>query len=119
MKYMLLLLSPEDGIPASDTPEGQRLFQEWATALEGMQSAGVLIDSAPLTGASVATTVRVRDGELLITDGPAAEIREQVGGYTLIDCAHLDDALKWAATIPTAKVGSVEVRVVLDTGRSR
>lgn len=119
MKYMLLLLSPEDGVPEASTPEGQQLYQEWATALERMQSAGVLLDSAPLTAASVATTVRVRDGESLITDGPAAEIREQVGGYTLIECADLDDALKWAAAIPTAKVGTVEVRAVIDTGRSR
>ena len=117
MKYMLLLLSPEDGVPAPDTTEGQLLYREWATALEGMQSAGVLVDSAPLTAASTATSVRVRDGQTLISDGPAAEIREQIGGYTLIECADLDDALKWASTIPTAKVGTVEVRAVIDTGR--
>jgi hypothetical protein len=57
--------------------------------------------------------VRVRDGEALLTDGPAAEIKEQFGGYTLVECADLDEALRWAATVPTARNGSVEVRPVV------
>jgi hypothetical protein len=80
-----------------------------------MAAAGVLIECAPLRPASSATTVRVRDDETILTDGPAAEIKEQVGGYTLVECSDLDEALKWAATIPTAKIGSVEVRSVIDT----
>jgi hypothetical protein len=73
----------------------------------------VLLECAPLQAASLATTVRVREGETLLTDGPAAEIKEQVGGYTLLEREDLDKALRWAATIPTAKIGSVEVRPVL------
>jgi hypothetical protein len=117
MKYLFLLNSAEDGPPAPGTPEGQQLFAEWAMAIGQMSAAGVLLDCAPLSGASTATTVQVRDGESMLSDGPAAEIREQVGGYALIECADLDDALKWAAIIPTAKTGSVELRAVIDTGR--
>jgi hypothetical protein len=58
--------------------------------------------------------VRIRNGETLLTDGPAAEIKEQLGGYALVDCADLDEALQWAATIPAARDGSVEVRPVLE-----
>jgi hypothetical protein len=57
--------------------------------------------------------VRVRDGQTLLTDGPAAELREQVGGYTLLECSDLDEALKWAAILPTARTGTVEVRPVI------
>ena len=57
--------------------------------------------------------MRVRDGETLLTDGPAAEIKEQFGGYTLVECADLDEALRWAATVPTALDGAVEVRPVV------
>jgi hypothetical protein len=78
-----------------------------------MAKAGVLIDCAPLEPPSAATTLQVRDGETLLTDGPAAEIKEQFGGYTLIECADLDEALKWAATLPTALDGSIEVRPVV------
>jgi hypothetical protein len=60
-----------------------------------------------------ATTVRVRDGQTLLTDGPAAELKEQVGGYTLMECADLDEAIKWAASLPAAAAASVEIRPVL------
>jgi hypothetical protein len=80
-----------------------------------MADAGVLIDCAPLQPSAASTTVRVRGGETLLTDGPAAEIKEQFGGFTLIDCADLDEALKWASRIPTAQDGSVEVRPVVQT----
>jgi len=92
MKYLFLLHSP--GGPPQD-------------------QAGVLIDCAPLQPASSATTVRVRDGQTILTDGPAAELREQFGGYTLVECADLDEALRWAATIPAASTGWVEVRPVI------
>jgi len=59
--------------------------------------------------------VRVRDGETVLTDGPAAELREQVGGYTIVECRDLDEALKWAATIPAAWDASIEVRAIVDT----
>ncbi len=57
--------------------------------------------------------LRISDGEVLLTDGPAAEIKEHFGGFTLVECADLDEALKWAATLPTATEGSIEIRPVI------
>ncbi|MCU1488782.1 MAG: YciI family protein [Acidimicrobiaceae bacterium] len=117
MKYLFLLRTPQEGLPEPGSPESDELYSAWAEALGKMGAAGVLIDCAPLEHSAVATTVRVRDGQPLLTDGPAAELKEQVGGYTLVECADLDEALLWAATLPTAREGSVEVRTVVDTGR--
>ena len=74
----------------------------------------MLLGCAPLYPPEASTTVRVRDGAALLTDGPAAEIKEQFGGYTLVECANLDEALAWAAKIPTAREGMVEVRPVIE-----
>ena len=116
MKYLFLLRDGnDDGPPALDTPEGAELYAGWRTVLDAMRAAGVLVDCGPLTGVASATTVRVRQGEVLLADGPAAELKEQVGGYTLVECAGLDEALQWAARVPTAATGSVEVRPVIDT----
>jgi len=81
---------------------------------EAAKEAGVLLGGEGLQPTSTATTVRVRDGEALTTDGPFAETREQLGGYYLLDCKDLDDAISWAAKIPGAQNGSVEVRPVMD-----
>jgi hypothetical protein len=117
MKYMFLLYGPDGpGLPDPGTPELAQLRAEWAEARQAMADAGVLIDCAPLQPSSASTTVRVRDGETLLTDGPAAEIKEVFGGFTLIECDGLDDALKWAARIPTAHTGKVEVRPLIQTG---
>jgi hypothetical protein len=120
MKYLFLLNSADDGPPEDPTSaEYARVYAEYGAAMGAMAQAGVLIECAPLRPWSSATTVRVRDGQTLLTDGPAAEIKEQVGGYTLVECADLDEALKWAAMIPAAKTGSVEVRSVIDTQAPR
>jgi hypothetical protein len=113
MKYMFLLYGPDRPLPEPGTPEFTEMLADWDKALDAMGQAGVLIDCAPLEPPSSATTLRIRDGETLLTDGPAAEIKEQFGGYTLIECADLDEALKWAATVPTAVNGRVEVRPVV------
>jgi hypothetical protein len=113
MRYLFLLYGPDGPLPAPGSPEGQQMISEWRAATDAMARAGVLIDCAPLQSPSAATTVQVRGGETLLTDGPAAEIKEQFGGYTLVDCAGLDEALRWAATVPTAFSGSVEVRPVV------
>lgn len=118
MKYLLLLQTADDGPPAAGSPQAAQLYADYQVALQEMARAGVLLECAPLQGASVATTVRVRDGRTLLTDGPAAELKEQVGGYTLVDCVDLDQALHFAAMLPAAKAGSVEVRAVVDTGGS-
>jgi hypothetical protein len=109
MKYLMLLYADRP-MPEPGTPEGRKLFDEWAEARQAMTDAGVLLECSPLQPASASTTVRVRGGETLLTDGPAAEIKEVFGGLTLIECDGLDEALKWAARLPTAWAGKVEVR---------
>ncbi len=118
MKYLFLLQTADDGPPAPGSPQAAQMFTDYQVALQEMARAGVLLDCAPLQGASLATTVRVRDGQTMLTDGPAAELKEQVGGYTLVECADLDQALHFAAMLPAATAGSVEVRAVIDTGGS-
>jgi hypothetical protein len=115
MKYLFLLHSPDGPPPDQDSVEYADMFAEYAAAIGAMAEAGVLIDCAPLQPVSSATTLRIRDGRTILTDGPAAEIREQVGGYTLVECGDLDEALKWAEMIPAARTGWVEVRPVILT----
>jgi hypothetical protein len=109
MKYLMLLYADRP-MPEPGTPEARKLFDEWAEARQEMTDAGVLIECSALQPASASTTVRVRGGETLLTDGPAAEIKEVFGGLTVIECDGLDEALKWAARLPTASGGKVEVR---------
>jgi hypothetical protein len=119
MRYLFLLQRDGDDLPAAGTADGDRLVAEYGSAVAAMARAGVLVECAPLTGASTATTVRVRDGKVQLVDGPAAELREQIGGFAVVECADLDEALRWAATLPAASETSVEVRAIIDTGRSR
>jgi hypothetical protein len=112
MKYMFLLYVPDRPLPEPGSEGYREMFKAYTEATQAMAEARVLIDCAPLAPVNTATTLRVRDGETLLTDGPAAEIKEQLGGYTLVECASLDEALKWAATLPAAREGSVEVRPV-------
>jgi hypothetical protein len=109
MKYLFLLYG---GTPLEDqSPEElQDTREAYRAATERLAEAGVLVDCAPLRPVSASTTVRVRDGETMLTDGPAAEIKEHFGGYTLVECADLDEALRWAAVMPAAEGGAVEVR---------
>src|SRR6266487_6556288 len=113
MKYPFLLYGPDRPFPQPGTSQFREMRDAWNAATEAMAKAGVLIDCAPLQPASASTTVQVRDGQTLLTDGPAAEIKEQFGGYTLVECADLDEALKWAATLPAASDRAVEVRPVI------
>ena len=113
MKYMLLLYGEAGVGPAPGTPAFGEMLAEFGSATPSMAAAGVLVDSGPLQPPETATTVRVRDGESLLSDGPFAEVKEQLGGYYLLECANLDAALRWAATIPSAKYGSIEVRPLM------
>jgi hypothetical protein len=116
MKYICLLYGEEGAGPAPGTQEFQDMLGEYMTATREMTAAGVLVDSGPLQPVASATTVRVRDGEVQLSDGPFAEIKEQLGGYYILDCADLDTALRYAAMIPSARYGSVEVRPLMVTG---
>ena len=112
MKYLLLLHGKP--LPEAGTEEARRLIADYRTATAAMTDAGVLIECAPLQPVEATTTLRVRDGEVLLTDGPAAELKEQFGGFTLVECADLDEALKWAAILPAATDGCVEVRPLVE-----
>jgi hypothetical protein len=116
MKYIALLYGEPDAGPAPGTPEFMKMLGEFQSATAAMADAGVLIDSSPLQPPQTATTVRVRDGEMQLSDGPFAEIKEQLGGYYILDCQDLDTALRYAAMIPSARYGSVEVRPVMVMG---
>jgi hypothetical protein len=110
--YMLLIYSPAEGGPPPE--ERQAEVPRWFEYTQSLQDAGVLVAGDPLEGADVATTVRVRDGETQITDGPFAETKEFLGGYYVLDCPDLDTALAHAARMPNIHYGSVEVRPILD-----
>ena len=110
MKYILLLYANESAVP--ETPEEQQAVapEAWFALMKEMKDAGVLLSNNGLAPIPTATTVRVREGKTLITDGPFAETHEQLGGFFLLECQDLDEALRWAEKIPHAKYGSVEVR---------
>jgi hypothetical protein len=112
MRYMLLIYNcyrPEPGTPERDT----RIAEIQAFTQRCIDD-GVFLAADPLHTVDTATTVRVRDGEPLVTDGPFAETAEHLGGYYILDCIDLDQALKYAALCPMAREGSVEVRPILE-----
>ncbi len=110
MKYMLLMYASESEAPKYTPEEFQTVAQAWNALRKETEAAGVLVSTSGLSPIANATTVRVRNGKTLITDGPFAETHEQLGVYFLLDCKDLDEALGWAAKIPSAQYGSIEVR---------
>lgn len=116
MRYMLLLYSADDAGPTPGTPEHAAEMQEWFAYTEALQEAGALLGGEPLHGTDTATTVQVRDGKTLSTDGPFAETKETLGGYYMIDVDNIDQATEWAAKAPLAPYGSVEVRPIMELG---
>ena len=111
MKYMLLIYGDEQAL--SDT-ERQDCYAESTQLAHDIKSSGHYLAANPLHPTSMATSVRVRDGKRLVTDGPFAETREQLGGYFLIDAGDLDEAIAIAARIPMARRGTVEIRPVIE-----
>jgi len=112
--YLMLLYADE----ADPTEQAQREAELplWGELNESLQEAGLLVASDRLHPAASATTVRVRDGETELTDGPFAVTKEVLGGYYILDCRDLDEALRQAARVPLARYGSVEVRPIMDMG---
>jgi hypothetical protein len=110
MKYMALIYGSEEAWDALSEEEQQRVTERYMA----LSREPVTVGGDELQDPDTATTVRVRDGETLTTDGPFAETKEQLGGYYLIDCASLDEALEFAARIPAAERGAVEVRPVVE-----
>jgi hypothetical protein len=111
MRYMLLVYLDEQAL---NETEREQCYVESTQLTHELSSRGKYLAAAPLHPVSTATSVRVRDGKRLVTDGPFAETREQLGGYFLIDAQDLDEALAIAARIPGARKGTIEVRPVIE-----
>lgn len=111
MRYLLLITSDET-VYNTDDGDTTTLSDDYAAFMGEMGARGLIQGGERLRPTTDSTSVRVRDGEVLTTDGPFAETKEQVGGYFLVDCADLDEAIEVASKIPTAKVGTIEVRPV-------
>ena len=113
MRYMFLIYDQEKKTAEMPESAQHELFQGFAAFDAEVKKAGVLVGGEALQPTATATTVRVRDGKSLKTDGPFAETKEQLGGYYILECKDLDEALSWAAKIPVAKFGSIEIRPVM------
>lgn len=112
MQYLLLIYSREADHPAPGSEGFTELIGEFMALTEDVKAKGVHVAAEGLQPVATATTIRIRDGKTLTTDGPFAETKEQLGGFYLLDCANLDEALEYAARIPSARFGAVEVRPV-------
>ena len=111
MKYMLLIYMGENAMSAS---ERDRCYQESTQLAQDLKANGRYLSAHPLQPIATTTSVRVREGKRLVTDGPFAETREQLGGYFLIDANNLDEAIAVAGRIPGARKGTVEIRPVME-----
>jgi len=114
MKYMLLVHHDEESFRKRSEAERRQMLQESVQLANQLHATGQYLSAAPLHPSSETACVRVRDGKALVTDGPFAETREQLGGYFLIDAKDLDQAIAIAARIPMARKGTVEVRPVIE-----
>jgi hypothetical protein len=110
MKYILLLRQENGAGPAEGTPEFDAEMAEWGNVMGELASSGALLVAHGLDTEATATTVRLRDGDALITDGPFAETKESFFSYIIVDVDDLDAAIAWAKKMPNATYGSVEVR---------
>lgn len=111
MKYMLLIYGDEN---AWAEGERERCYAESVQLTRQLHAKGKYLGASPLHPVASATSVRVRDGKRLVTDGPFAETREQLGGYFLIDAGDLDEAINIAGRVPGARVGTVEIRPLIE-----
>ena len=112
MQFLLMIYQNEAEYGKMDAAAGQKMMEEYGTFTQSIIQGGNFKAGDRLQPVSTATTVRVRDGKTLTTDGPFAETREQLGGYYLIEAKDLDEALAIAAKIPSARHGSIEVRPI-------
>ena len=111
MKYMLLVYLDEQALSED---EREHCYVESAQLAQELNSSKQYLDASPLHPIATATSVRVREGRRLVTDGPFAETREQLGGYYLIDAQNLDEAIRIAERVPPARFGTVEIRPVME-----
>jgi hypothetical protein len=111
MKYMLLIYMDEQALSPA---EREKCYQESAEFAQELHTSRQFLGAGPLHPTSTATSVRTRDGNRMVTDGPFAETREQLGGYFLIDARNLDEAIDIAGRIPAGRFGTVEIRPIID-----
>ena len=114
MKFLAIIYNDESQYADATPADIAATFQAHGEFGEAARAADVFAGGEGLQPVATATTVRVRDGERMLTDGPYAETKEQLGGFYLLECKDLDDALSWAERIPEAKSGAIEVRPVMD-----
>jgi hypothetical protein len=114
VKYMLLICRDEPVWDTLSAPERKQIYRDTLALSEELTSRGQYLGGSPLYPSSSATSVRVRDGKRLVTDGPFAETREQLGGYMLVDVKDLDEAIDIAGRIPLARTSTVEIRPLRD-----
>jgi hypothetical protein len=112
MRYLLLICTDESTMATASPEEALASTAAYTAFGDEMGHRGVLVGGERLRPTADATTVRLRDGEVLTSDGPFAETKEQMGGYYVVDCKDLDEAIEVAAKIPGARVGSIEVRPI-------
>ena len=117
MKYLLSFIVEERAMENASPEQMQESLERWAAFDDEAVARGAMIACEPLESGSVATTMHVREnGDRIVTDGPFAESKEQLGGFALLDCENLDEALEWARKVPMQS-GSIEVRPVMDLSR--
>jgi len=114
MRYLALIYNDESNWAKQTEAQTEAITKEYIDYGASGREAGVIQAGEALQPVHTATTVRVRDGKLLTTDGPFAETKEQLGGFYLLDCANLDEAIAWAAKIPNARDGSIEIRPIME-----
>jgi hypothetical protein len=112
MRYLLMICGDEQAMAASSPEESASVLAEYGVWAEEMGRRGLLQGGERLRPTTDATTVQLRDGKVLTADGPFAETKEQVGGYFVVDCQDLDQAIEVAAKLPGAKHGTIEVRPI-------
>ena len=113
MQYMLLIYAARGAWESYSEEEQKAMYEEYVALGRRLREQGKLVGSHELQSSSTATTVQVKDGETAVTDGPFAETKEVLGGYYLIEAESPDEAIQWAAQIPAARHGKVEVRPVV------
>ena len=116
MRYLLLIYHSEADNASRTAEEQQTQIQEYWAFTQEVQAKGILEGGEALQSTAAATTVRVQNGKTVTTDGPFAETKEQLGGYYLLNCENLDQAIEYAAKIPDAKGGSIEIRPIMEFG---
>jgi hypothetical protein len=114
MQYMLLIYTDESGGSTVSEEQLRQMYAQYGTFSQALRDAGKLGANEELDAPATARSLRLEDGRPVVTDGPYAETREQLGGFYLVEAADMDEALEWAAQVPSAAHGTIEVRPIKD-----